>query len=922
MIVAVNENYQDQLILVVFYVSLKLSVVTGQFTNCLFIKLRLKTQRILYCLHWWASTCVYVAERSLRLVQAVAILATVYEAMKPIISLSCVSDITRSSLVEKQPMASFRVKRPTLKDFKWQTFRPRIATLVLLGTVVLAAGVCAAWFVGEGNIDHIFTQLNWLQESPPLWLAVPMVAMQYLLAPTVILLLIALVVMKVSPEPRRWSRTIVVGILLALTLRYIAWRSLATLNLADPLNGIFSLGLFALEMLMLASGIIQLFLMLRIKDRRREADQNAIAVLEGEFNPSVDILVPTYNEPLFILRRTIVGCQAIDYPHKRVYLLDDTRRSDVQQLAVELGCEYVTRPDNRYAKAGNLNHAIAQTAQERTHTKSDLIVVFDADFVPTRNFLTRTVGFFQDEQVALVQTPQSFYNPDPIARNLGLEDILTPEEEVFYRQIQPIRDGAGGVICSGTSFVVRRSALEATGGFVTDSLSEDYFTGIRLAAQGYRLVYLDEKLSAGLAADNMSDHATQRLRWARGTLQAFFIEANPLTIPGLSPLQRLAHLEGLLHWFTSLSRVGYLIAPLAFSFLGVIPVRATLDELMYFFLPYYVVQLTFFSWLNHHSRSALLSDIYSLVLTFPLALTVIQVMLNPFSKGFSVTPKGTATDRYSFNWNLALPLMVLFIITAVSLWRNLGMCMVIGWSATVTPELKGLGLGWLWSSYNLIMLGIALLILLDVPRPDTNGWFDLRRTVRLCFLPAIDEPRDAEAQRQADTKRENVESVRHWHRRDGMSTLVAPSPHSLLLTSPQSDSNPKPSALSLWGVTTMISEAGAEIAFTQSGFPTLAEGETLPVSLEVMEVDLKLQGVAVCSGMRDEFPTVRVMFEHLNLAQQRCLVEMLYCRPGQWKRRKTPGEFQSLLLLFKILLKPRILFDRDHAVRAIEVAKG
>ena len=818
-------------------------------------------------------------------------------------------------------MAISRVKRQTLKDFKWQAFRPRIATLVLFGTVVLAAGVCAAWFIGEGRIEYIFTQLNWLQESPPLWLVVPMVAVQYLLAPTVILLLMALVVMKVSPEPRRWSRTIVVGILLALTLRYVAWRSLATLNLADPLNGVFSLGLFVLEMLMLASGVIQLFLMLRMKDRHREADQKAIAVVEGTFTPTVDILVPTYNEPVFILRRTIIGCQAVDYPHKRVYLLDDTCRPEVQTLAAELGCEYITRPDNRHAKAGNLNHAITLTAEAGIYTKSDLIVVFDADFVPTRNFLMRTVGFFQDDQVALVQTPQSFYNPDPIARNLGLEDILTPEEEVFYRQIQPIRDGAGGVICSGTSFVIRRSALEATGGFVTDSLSEDYFTGIRLAAQGYRLLYLDEKLSAGLAADNMSAHATQRLRWARGTLQAFFIEANPLTIPGLSPLQRLAHLEGLLHWFTSISRVGYLIAPLAFSFLGVIPVRATLDELMYFFLPYYVVQLTFFSWLNHHSRSALLSDIYSLVLTFPLALTVIQVMLNPFSKGFNVTPKGTSSDRYSFNWNLALPLIILFVITAVSLWRNLGICMVTGWSTSVTPALKGLGLGWLWSSYNLLMIGIALLILLDVPRPDANDWFDLRRTVRLCLSPAIDDQLIPLAQRPTERTREGI-GVLGLRNRGMASTLVAPSPQSVLLSPPQSDSKRQSSPLSLWGVTTMISESGAEIALTQTGFPLFVPGETLSVSVEIMEADLKLQGIVVRSGVRDEFPTVRVMFEHLNLPQQRCLVEMLYCRPGQWKRRKTPGEFQSLLLLFKILLKPRILFDRAHDVRALEVAKG
>ncbi|MCZ0904187.1 glycosyltransferase, partial [Microcoleus sp. HI-ES] len=200
-------------------------------------------------------------------------------------------------------------------------------------------------------------------------------------------------------------------------------------------------------------------------------------------------------------------------------------------------------------------------------------VVFDADFIPTKNFLTRTVGFFQNPEIALVQTPQSFYNHDPISRNLGLENVLAPEEEIFYRQIEIIKDSADSVVCCGTSFVVRRSALEAAGGLVTDSICEDYFTGIRLSATGYRLVYLDEKLSAGLAAENIEAHLNQRLRWARGTLQAFFIDSNPLTIRGLRFVQRLSHLEGLLHWFTSLTKVLYLLIPLAYSFFGIIPLR-------------------------------------------------------------------------------------------------------------------------------------------------------------------------------------------------------------------------------------------------------------------------------------------------------------------------------------------------------------
>jgi cellulose synthase (UDP-forming) len=681
---------------------------------------------------------------------------------------------------------------------RWTSSKKQLhfSTLILVAILLLSGLVVALWFAGEHRISEIFEQVNNLQQHPHRWLQVPMVTGEYLLAPTVALFIGVLAVMRVSPQPRVWSRRIVVGILIILTLRYVTWRSLSTLNLANPLNGVFSLGLFVLEMIMLVSSTIQLFLMLKVKDRKRDADMKSLAVIDGSFNPSVDIFIPTYDEPTFILRRTIIGCQALDYPNKRIYLLDDTRRPEMAELALELQCEYITRPDNSHAKAGNLNHAL-------TKTDGELIVIFDADFIPTTNFLTRTIGFFQDSNVALVQTPQSFYNADPIARNLGLENILTSEEEVFYRQIQPIRDGADSVICAGTSFVVRRSALLETGGFVTESLSEDYFTGIRLSANGYRLIYLDEKLSAGLAAENIAAHTTQRLRWARGTLQAFFISSNPLTIPGLSLIQRLAHLEGLLHWFTSISRVYFLIMPLVYSFLGVIPIKATPAELMYFFLPYYLVNLAVFAWLNNHARSALLSDIYSLVLCFPLALTVIQVMLSPFSKGFKVTPKGTVNKNYTYNWKLALPLILLFIVTAVSLWRNLGMCMIEGvWAPDVDNTVKGIGLGWLWSIYNLIMIGIALLILLDAPKPDIYEWFDLRRVVKLTI-----------------------------------------------------------GDITLWGVTTIISEGGAEIALTQTP-PTGLNGFT--VNLEIAEENLQLGAEIIQTGFNNEYRTLRVKYTSEN----------------------------------------------------------
>lgn len=467
--------------------------------------------------------------------------------------------------------------------------------------------------------------------------------------------------------------------------------------------------------------------------------------------------------------------------------------------------------------------------------------------------------------------------------------MLTPDEEVFYRQIQPLRDGAGGVICAGTSFVMRRSALTAAGCFVTESLSEDYFTGIRLAASGYRLVYLNEKLSAGLAAENIAVQALQRVRWAQGTLQAFFVKTNPLTIPGLKPIQRLAHLEGLLHWFTSLARVGLLLMPLAYSFLGVIPLRATGEELLFFFVPFYLVSFSTSSWLNFRARSALLGDVYSLVLAFPLALTVIKVMLNPFGKGFKVTPKGGVSDRFSFNWQLAYPLIACFIVTAISLWTNLGMYLLKGaWQPNmpldVLEQVKGLGLGWIWSAYNLVMLSVALLILIDVPRPSPFEWYSLRRTVRLSV-----QDRKWESGRVAECE-----------------GSIIPSPHLPI------------SASSSWGVTTAISELGAEVELTQSD---IALTDTL-VQLEFLEDELTVQGQVERVSKVGEFLRVQIQFAALSLQQQRQLIEMLYCRPGQWRSRCSPSEFRSLWLLLKVLFKPRVVFDRTANIRAISVTQS
>lgn len=762
------------------------------------------------------------------------------------------------------------LSKPPLKtEQSWRSpsVRHRRTPLVWLLALGLLPGVLGVILGSRGlssdGLATLWLHLTTLLVALPKGWELPRVPTLYLLIPSWGLLWGSwLVTRSLCPQPRPWSRRLVVATLLVLLGRYLVWRIFSTLNWTDGwLSASVSVGLLLMELLGLSATTLQLVLLWRVRDRRSQANQMAKAVLTGEYAPSVDILIPTYNEPAFILRRTVIGCQALDYPNKRVYLLDDTRRPEIQELAAELGCEYRTRPNNLHAKAGNLNHALLESDGE-------LIACFDADFVPTCNFLQRTVGFFQDTAIALVQTPQSFYNADPIARNLGLETILTPEEEVFYRQIQPMRDAAGSVVCAGTSFVVRRTALEASGGFVTESLSEDYFTGIKLAALGHRVVYLDEKLSAGLAAETLAAQINQRLRWARGTLQAFFIRTNPLTMPGLGLFQRLGHLEGILHWFTALARLYFLFVPLAYTFFQVVPLRTTGPELLYFFVPYYLVQLSVFAWLNGRSRSALLSDIYALVMVFPLAVTVIQALIRPFGRGFQVTPKGTLSDRAHFNGRLAGPLLLLWGLTALSFWHSLQLALGGGVPGTAVELDSSLGieLGWVWSGYNLAMLTVALGVFLDAPRLDRHPWFGLPQVAKV--------------------------------RLGDLSGLVS----------------------TWWGTTTELSESGARMQLTRGNLPGLNPADPPPVELTLVELDLTLQGniVAVGPATAAAPPQLEIRFLPLSLAQERRLIALLYCRPGQWPRRNSPGEARSLLLLLRVLLRPRWL-RRDRASQALQL---
>lgn len=560
----------------------------------------------------------------------------------------------------------------------------------------------------------------------------------------------------------------------------------------------------------------------------------------GDYCPTVDILIPTYNESVSILRRTIVGCQAIDYPKKEVYLLDDGNREEVRFLAGELGCQYIARENHQHAKAGNLNHALGLT-------NGELVAVFDADFVPTRNFLVRTVGFFQKSKLALLQTHQHFYNQDTVARNLGLGDRLGhPTEECSSRMNQPMRDRYNSVMCYGSSFLVRRQCLDVIGGFNTESISEDYFTTIQLLAQKYHVIYLTERLSAGLVPENIPGLFRQRMRWAKGTIQGFFVSANPLTIKGLNFRQRLIYATGIIHWFSSLTlAISMIVFPLCFVF-KIPPFIISLEDWFAYFLPLLFFQFTVFYWLCDRSTAKIVADIYSFVLAFPISVVIIETLITPFSGGFNVTPKGISSTKPVFRWYLCVPLIYAWLMTIFSIYVCVSLLLNSELSEQFIAQFElsysSLEIGLFWNIYYFILLSLAIISFVDQPQTEIYPRINLKTPVNVI----IDN------------------------------CLVS-------------------------GYTNYLSEGEANITiFNFDELPKIDSSSN--ILLEIGEVKLKVKAKLHGGKVTNKGLILDLYYPSLSLEEYREMVEFLFCQPYRWETKKVPSDLPALILLLKSLM--------------------
>jgi cellulose synthase (UDP-forming) len=435
-------------------------------------------------------------------------------------------------------------------------------------------------------------------------------------------------------------------------IRYIVWRYSETLAFNTPLDTFFGTGLFLAEsyiIVVVLIGYIQTIWPLK---------RDIIALSDDlESWPTVDLFIPTYNEPLSVVKITMLAAQSIDWPKKKlnIYLLDDGKRDEFREFCAEAQIHYMSRDNNEHHKAGNLNLALGKT-------NGEFIAFFDCDHIPTRAFLQVTMGsFLKDPKLALVQTPHWFYSPDPFEKNLDTYGSVPNEGELFYGVVQKGNDLWNASFFCGSCAVIRRAPLMEVGGIAVETVTEDAHTSLKMSRKGYNTAFIGIPLAAGLATESFSRHIGQRIRWARGMAQIFRTD-NPLFGRGLTIPQRLCYLNAMLHFFYGLPRIVLLTAPLAYLFFGAEIYNASALMVLVYVIPAVFLSNITNSVASGHHRHSFWSDVYESCLAWFLLIPVMLALINPKSGSFNVTTKGGVVEKEFFDWKFALPILILLVL--------------------------------------------------------------------------------------------------------------------------------------------------------------------------------------------------------------------------------------------------------------------
>jgi len=497
-------------------------------------------------------------------------------------------------------------------------------------------------------------------------------------------------------EPLGISRSILALCAVASYAWYLVWR-LGTLNPAAP---VFSVLLYAAEAYGLMTLLLHMLMTWRLTVREAPMPRAG---------HSVDIFIPTINEPVEVVRRTAIKAMDVRYPHE-TYILDDGNREEIRALAAALGCHYLSRPSHENAKAGNLNHALR-------HSRGEFIALFDADHAPKESFLERTLGYFTEPRVAFVQTPQDFYNLDSFQHHTRRHrHRVWTEQSLFFRVIQRGKDYWNAAFFCGSCAVVRRSHLESIGGFVTGTVTEDIHTSIRLHKAGFTSVYHAEPLAFGIAPAQAEHFLKQRVRWGQGAMQVWRQEgilfSRRLTWP-----QKLCYMASMITYFDGWQKCLFYVTPAIVLIAGLVPINCDPLQFLIHFAPYFALSLWCGEELGRGYGKTLIIEQYNMARFAAFCYATVGLFTNNLK--FRVTSK-EMTSRTSFHWCL-FPQYAVLIGNAVAIPAGLVLFTAFG-----TLPASSLYANLVWASVNLMLAAMVLIFSLR-----RRGY--RRRNYRFCI---------------------------------------------------------------------------------------------------------------------------------------------------------------------------------------------
>jgi cellulose synthase (UDP-forming) len=472
-----------------------------------------------------------------------------------------------------------------------------------------------------------------------------------------------------EPRSRRLAHIGGVAAIVALVL-YLTWRVLFTMP-SGEWNLTIAWILVTFEALPLAGLVLKAWSVWNI-DSHPPAP-----VSEAPEGMRVAVLIPTYNEPIEVLTPTVAAACALA-PEHETWVLDDGSRPWVEQMCAAYGARYVRRDVHDHAKAGNMNHALGLMAAEKAAGGPgiDIIAVLDCDHVPLPTFLTATLGWFEDPEIALIQGPQSFYNGGAFD-----DDGITGEQGTFFNVLMASRNvpGAGPFWCGSTS-LLRLSALEEVGGVATETITEDMHTTLKLIRRGWRTVYHHQTLAVGLAPATPDQYLLQRRRWGMGAMQILVHEKLWAAKGWMSWRNYHEYLNGTLWWLEGIATLVAFLIPVVIMLSGA--QTSTAGPLL--FTGVFLVMFTVRLW---GSKQLMRNEIHwptafaLRIFRVPVGLACLWWLMSRNVLEFQVTPKGAADLRLRGRTPRILIVMIV-LISAVVLYAAAGLAGLVPWRTT------------------------------------------------------------------------------------------------------------------------------------------------------------------------------------------------------------------------------------------------